>query len=734
MDLTYPSLCQMTLPAAPQYQLEHTYQAGSLKTSTWVDPCDGTEVLRVSDFDIDVATGLPSASRDVAGVATSFVYDATGRLESVRPAGGAWTRFEYRLPTTSDPNVLPRVTVQDCPNGQTTCAGPLSWQRQVFDGLGRRTNELRQVPETGGVQVKERDFAYDAMGWPTSATTWHAQGAASPPATRFEDYDRFGRARRIVPPGSPAVKVVYEGERTATREVQVRLAGGTQQPAFTTEVADDHGRLVTVCENRATAWSGSCAGGQRTDYRYDVGSRLTRVCQQPSGASCGQTREFLYDQRGLLTAERHPEIGAAGNGRTFYTYDALGNVLTKDLDGTEKFDLGFAYDPASRLIRVEEPDPFAPGSTRLLKEFFYARKNFRYEGIDGRISARQTRFSFNGQTFAFQTGFETDAQGNLSAIDYPQCLHAPCAGETPARRVTYGHTRGFLTSVPGYADALTYQAGGSLHQVEHANGVDYTFELNPADGLERPFQISTSAGWSTGTYGYDGAGNVHRIGTQDFRYDRLSRMVSGEVLTGAQTHTQTATFDAYGNLIQLVNDGSAQSIPVNAATNRITLAGSSYDEGGNLTRLAAGGEVFAYEYDGVGAMKHLQSNTDLARIFIYNAGDERIAVFDCVNGDCTTQGSSETWTIRGLDGRVLRQWRHPWGQGWEWKRDYVYRDGVLLAAVEPDGQGGEDTYHLHPDHLGTPRQITNETARRWRFTPTTRSAGRSPASARTTCR
>ncbi|HEX9730995.1 MAG TPA: hypothetical protein VGG06_03305 [Thermoanaerobaculia bacterium] len=47
--------------------------------------------------------------------------------------------------------------------------------------------------------------------------------------------------------------------------------------------------------------------------------------------------------------------------------------------------------------------------------------------------------------------------------------------------------------------------------------------------------------------------------------------------------------------------------------------------------------MFAYEY---GAMKHLQSNTDLARIFIYNAGDERIAVFDCVNGDCTTQGSS----------------------------------------------------------------------------------------------
>jgi len=124
-------------------------------------------------------------------------------------------------------------------------------------------------------------------------------------------------------------------------------------------------------------------------------------------------------------------------------------------------------------------------------------------------------------------------------------------------------------------------------------------------------------------------------------------MVSGEVSIGSQSHTQTATFDVYGNLTQLVSGSDSQSVPVNAATNRITLSGSTYDEGGNLTRLAVGGEVFAYEYDGAGAMKHLQSNTDLARIFIYNADDERIAVFDRVNRDCTPQGSSETWTIRG---------------------------------------------------------------------------------------
>ncbi|HEU0075261.1 MAG TPA: hypothetical protein VFS30_14750, partial [Dehalococcoidia bacterium] len=48
-------------------------------------------------------------------------------------------------------------------------------------------------------------------------------------------------------------------------------------------------------------------------------------------------------------------------------------------------------------------------------------------------------------------------------------------------------------------------------------------------------------------------------------------------------------------------------------------------------------------------MKHLQSNTDLARIFIYNAGDERIAVFDCVN--CPHSGRIIRAAQRTVHGR-----------------------------------------------------------------------------------
>jgi RHS repeat-associated protein len=108
-------------------------------------------------------------------------------------------------------------------------------------------------------------------------------------------------------------------------------------------------------------------------------------------------------------------------------------------------------------------------------------------------------------------------------------------------------------------------------------------------------------------------------------------------------------------------------------------------------------------------MKYLQSDTGQARGFLYDADDERIMTFDCafVDGDCATEPQLST-TIRGLDGKVLRIYNQPFGGAWNWERDYVYRDGQLLASVEPRSDGGEDTVHFHLDHLGSPRQITDE--------------------------
>ena len=341
---------------------------------------------------------------------------------------------------------------------------------------------------------------------------------------------------------------------------------------------------------------------------------------------------------------------------------------------------------------------------------------YRYEGESGRVSQRQTRYHLAGTTYAFITGFSYDDLGNMSQIDYPRCLHHGCVGDDPPRTVDFGHTRGYLSSVPGFASSLTYQRGGMLHKVSHTNSVVETIAVDPTYPFDRPYRISTSGvtngNWNTGVYAYDGSGNIRGIDDESYRYDRMSRLVSGQVDVGGASKTQSLTYDAYGNLLSLTTDGTTQPTATSSTTNRLTEASLSpvYDAGGNLADVTLGGEHYLYTYDPLNMIKHLQSTTDQARVFLYDADDERVMTFDCALVECDTQTSHLTTTIRGLDAKVLRVYNLDFGESWEWVRDYVHRGGQLLAAVEADNTLGEVTRHLHLDHLGSPRQITDEAA------------------------
>jgi hypothetical protein len=51
-------------------------------------------------------------------------------------------------------------------------------------------------------------------------------------------------------------------------------------------------------------------------------------------------------------------------------------------------------------------------------------QSYRYEGRDGRISARQTRAVVGVGSYAFLTELEWTRQGNLDLLRYPRCLQA----------------------------------------------------------------------------------------------------------------------------------------------------------------------------------------------------------------------------------------------------------------------------------------------------------------------
>jgi len=113
-----------------------------------------------------------------------------------------------------------------------------------------------------------------------------------------------------------------------------------------------------------------------------------------------------------------------------------------------------------------------------------------------------------------------------------------------------------------------------LHRVSHANNVDETIEVDPAHPFDRPYRITTSGvtsgGWDTGVYHYDGSGNVKQIGNQLYRYDRMSRLLDGDVEVDGEIKTQSLMYDAFGNILSLTTDGGTLSTAVDPATNRLT--------------------------------------------------------------------------------------------------------------------------------------------------------------------
>lgn len=712
---TTADLCALALPATDAYQVRHTYAHGSRATSQWIT-ATGTAFggFKSLDLTIDAASGLPSSRRDVSGVHTDLLFDAMGRLTWERPTAGngAWTQYSYTRATSA--SAMANVHVVQRPNGSTT--GSLAESRVYFDAVGRVWRD--QKLGAGGVWSSV-DTVHNAMGWRRSVSE-RMTGSPSK-LTIFKGFDPFGRPTTIQPPDGTAHNVTfsYLGTRQVSRTVMVKT-DTIEKPSTTTERYDRQGRLYQVVES-----SGAGGANTTTTYGYDVGGRVVSV-EMPA-----QSRSFSYDQRGFLAWESHPEKGASGNGYVRYLeYDALGNVGRKldsvatpnEITGAA-IDVRFTYDRAARLTQVTE----ATGSMRPLKAFVYGtanagtnrllgklqtadrynyvtigatpysvqmRETYGYAGLGGRVSSRSLQSYVNGAAGeSFIQGWSYNDLGDVATLSYPRCTWTSCNGaSTIAPTVSFTYTRGWLTSVPGYANSITYHANGMTNQVAHANGVTYTQALDP-NAMRRPASYSTTGAtqnWTSGAYAYDGAGNVTAIGSNSYLYDPVSRLVSAAQYTGGAAGTgpiatQTAAYDAYGNITSLTTNGSGVTLSTATSTNRLSSA--TYDAAGSMTWWS--GNTYAYEP--LGMTRNIVAS-GVETVHLYTADDERVWTFQ--------PGAPSRWTIRDLDGKVLREFKNSAGT-WSVERDYVYRDGALLAASTPG-----KVLHYHPDHLGTPRLIT----------------------------
>jgi YD repeat-containing protein len=519
----------------PTYQVTHTWSSGVLVASQ----ADGAS-FKSLDLTEDSHTGVILSSRDTAGLETVYTYDedGKGRLRSVTPPGRVPTSYDYFNATShgnagsevlDSPAFVEEQTVSDDPS-----LGVLRHEYQ-YDSLGRLWREKNAMSDS---TWSMRETVWDALSRKRSVSEPVGLGivpsaptppspselALVPPSKTTFAYDFAGRTLSVTAPDSTVTTNAYTADGRVIRTLHNVATVTGAQDAVTTELYDGAGRLAGVQESSAPG-----DGNITTIYRYDVGGRMTHANTTWGGVS--QNRDFLYDHRGLLTKEIHPE-----NGTTNYpSYDARGHVLSKQVAADASFNLTYTYDFAERLLQVSsgnrplkafeygaedelEQGPIG-GPTRIGGEganhingklqsavrwtydpsggTFSVRETYVYGDDAGNLTQKTTdidRIAPNGTVAAhYQTtvqSYEYDDLGERSTLTYPTC-GAPQCGTAGFASISPTYRNGSTTAVPGFADSIAYAPNGMVTSIHHSNGVVDTQTLDPS-GLPRPHAISVS--------------------------------------------------------------------------------------------------------------------------------------------------------------------------------------------------------------------------------------------------
>lgn len=710
--------------ATAEYRQDRFYDSGSVSWAGWVDdatignqlfdPAKGQGlVLQLADRDIDPATGLASAARDSSGLETTYEYDTSGRMTQLAPPGDLEpTTYTYE-PWLGDEEGEGSARVAMV-RGDGVQREEMHY---VYDGQGRLCKAISRRPDGGwSRQVSVYDgegrlFAQSTLRSGASPDDRLCPGEAGGSDKTVYAYDPFDRATVISHPDGLRQRINRLGvARVSTwtcadtgegdPEQEGLCEGTALEPVVVEDWKNAAGETRRLVQGRGaestTAW-----------YRYSVGGELERV-------TIGQQeRTFTYDGRGFVIAESHPEQ-VASIARIF---DSRGNELVSTQGATV---IESDYDRAGRLLRRRDGDGNA------LEEYFYHRtdaagqarrdrlfqsrfhnvgrleadgtlhdlvvtRTHSYDDL-GRLAEMETRLSNRGANpVAFRQSMSYDTFGRLSSQTYPTCLYAPdgdCTVAAPERTVQYRYRAGSLTAVPGYA-TMTYHPNGHLDTVTHASGAQDRFQIG-ADNLARPTRIVTPH-WDSGVYSYDGLGNIAAIGQDDYTYDEVNRLVRAELRSFAGDPYRAYTYDHFSNLVALDRDGTITPLPVDGTSNRLDVPGGiGYDERGHLLQFGIADPV--YGWDGTGRLLTRTLGADV-RAFAYDTAGERLLELEV--------GQGATWSVRGADGKVLRVFEDD-GETWSWTKDYVYRNGLLLATEQPDAE--RRSFHL--DHLGTPRAIS----------------------------
>jgi RHS repeat-associated protein len=643
----------------------------------------------------DYYLGQPVDGEDFNGIVASGYYnDALDRPTQVRravaTAAAGQSTFSY-----DDPNRSITVTSDLNANNDNALL-----TKTLYDGLGRTTESRQYESGTNYIAVQTQ---YDGLGRACKTSNPFRPYLFETAVWTTTAFDALSRATSVTTPDTAVMTTAYSGNA-----VTVTDQGGKLRRS----ISDAVGRLTRVDEPDAN--NNLDSGGspiQPTYYTYDVLDDLTGVSQGV------QSRTFVSDSLKRLTSATNPESGTVN-----YGYDANGN-LTSKVDA-RSITTTIAYDAINRITSKSYNDnPQTPtisyfydaqtlpagaptfsrgySTGRLIAVTYGSGSEGTYRGYDemGRVVTQYQ--STDSANYLVEATYY--ANSALHTQTYPA---VPGAGDR--RVVSYtndpaGRLGSLNSNATTYAPAarvssIGYAAHNALNTETYGNGlihaVDYNNRLQPTQiklGTSGSPTSIVSLGYSYGTTNNNGNVLTHTYSggglsyTQSFGYDSLNRLTTSNENSGA-SWSQTNGYDRYGNRwIDL--GGGNQSLYFNTSNNRIS--GGSYDSAGNLLNDG----LHAYSYDAENKIVKV----DNVSAYTYNGEGQRVRKLVGEN----------LRFVYGIGGQLIAEFS---GSTGALQKEYIYGASNLLATIEPTSVNANGTRYTTPDHLGSPRVVTNSAA------------------------
>lgn len=575
------------------------------------------------------ANGDLDSVTDQEGRVTDFVHGSQGNLNQIVAPGGIDSAFTYdndgRVQTvtqpTADPNV-DAVTRLLYEPGQTFVADPNSNQAQTPDVSA---HTLYELTNDGWKLV---DTATDPAGKERSATYTPFLDVAS--ATDTSGTSTFGytgnSGESLTSTSSPTgagSSFAYGNTAQATR---YQPTSGTDaqgnSSTFTyngagqrLSSADAGSSTASVTYNSdGTVATSTSPSGAVTDYDHNSVGQLTTITP-PANTSLGQ-RTATWDGFGRLAT-----LTDGRNITTTYSYDLLDRITEVDFSDATT-DVTYAYDTAGRVdTRVD-----GTGTT-----------SYDYDPL-GRLTARSHTANTAGVSYSYDkvgnlasstnaagtTSYTYDVRNLVSAMTPADGRVIRFAYDDDGRRTdTWFHTNTARTTWAAHTHT-DYDASGRITRT-------WTSKANPSStGTDTSRVFDTSYTYTESTSGGDcptatpgspdsalrwlALDNLTGVYT-NYCYDTANRLTQNDPGAGS---TYLYDYDANGNRIETVKDGSVvQTQTVNAA-DQLTMTGYSYDAAGNLTADPNRGTA---TYNGAGQMTSFNDGA-VSRSYGYAGTDQ----------------------------------------------------------------------------------------------------------------